>query len=115
MQNEVLDEPADVVVGKCGGDGCLEPETTAQAAGDIIFAAAFPDLEFARATDAAFARVEPEHDFSQRDHVVFAGAGRFDVEGHGQRFRLMGMMQHRLSSQPSGLNRKSWTVATKWT
>src|SRR5207302_8464610 len=88
LQNEILDQPAHVVVGKGGGDGGFHAEAAAQSSGDVVFAAAFPDFEFAGAADAAFARIEAEHDFSKRDQVVFAGAGGFDVQSrHGQCFR----------------------------
>ena len=88
LQNEILDEPAHVVVGKCGGDGGLEAETATQSAGDVVFAASFPHFEFACAADTALARIKPEHDFSERDQVVLAGAGRFDVQSrHGQCIR----------------------------
>ena len=70
----------DVVVGKSGADGGPEAETTAQAAGDVVFAAAFPDLELAGAADAAFAGVEAEHDFPQRNQIIFARTCRFDVQ-----------------------------------
>ena len=56
LQNKILDEPADVVVGERGADGGLEAEAAAQAAGDVVFAAAFPGLEFAGRADAALAR-----------------------------------------------------------
>ena len=73
LQNEILEQTADFVVGKGGGDGGLQPEAAAQAAGDVVFAAAFPDLELAGAADAAFAGVEAEHDFAEGEQVVFAG------------------------------------------
>ena len=57
----------------------LQAEAPPQAAGDVVFAAAFPDLELARGAHAPFAGVQPQHDLPQRDQVVFAGAVRFDV------------------------------------
>ena len=72
LQDEILEQPADVVVGERGADGGLEAEAAAQAAGDVVFAAAFPDPELARGADAALARVEPQHDFAQRNQVVLA-------------------------------------------
>src|SRR5439155_18409026 len=79
LQNKGLDKPAHVIVRKSRGDGGLESETATQAAGNVVFAAAFPDLEFSRAANTAFTRVEAEHDFSQRQEVVFARAGGFNV------------------------------------
>ena len=101
LQNEILQQPADLVVRKGGGDGGLEAKTAAQAAGDIIFAAAFPDFEFARAADAAFAGIEPEHDFAEGEQVVFAGGLVPELDWHsggelmGDEFRFA-----RIGSRP---------------
>src|SRR5207247_2404503 len=51
LQDEILDQPAHVVVGEGGGNRGLEAETTAQSARDVVFAAAFPDFEFTGETD----------------------------------------------------------------
>ena len=70
LQNKVLDQPSDIVVGKRGAHGGFQAKAPAQAAGNIIFAATLPNLEFAGAPDAAFAGIKPEHDFAERDQVV---------------------------------------------
>jgi hypothetical protein len=72
LQQEIFQQATDLVVGEGRGHRGLQAESPAQAARDVVFAAALPDFEFARATDASFARVEPEHDFPQREHVIFA-------------------------------------------
>ena len=72
LQDEVLQQPADVVVRERGADGGSQAEAAPQAARDIVFAAAFPDLELARRADAPLAGVQPQHDFPQRDQIVFA-------------------------------------------
>src|SRR5205814_7654561 len=83
LPNEILQQPADIIVGKRGANGGLQAEAAAQAPRHIVFAAAFPNLEFARGADAAFARVEPQHDFAQSNQIVLAGTGEFDVQnGH---------------------------------
>ena len=84
LQNKILQQPADFVVGKGGGDGGFQAKAAPQAARDVVFAAAFPDLEFARATDAAFAGVEAEHDFAEGEHVVFAGGRVTELEECGR-------------------------------
>src|SRR5947209_1449156 len=54
LQNEIFDEPANIVVGKRRANGGFESEATAQAACHVVFAAALPGLELARAADPAF-------------------------------------------------------------
>ena len=55
-------EPSDLIVHQGGADRGAQPETFAQAASDIVLAAAFPSLERPGGSDAAFAGIEPEHD-----------------------------------------------------
>jgi len=80
LQDEVLDQAADVVVGKRGAHRRAEAEAAAQAARDIVFAAAFQTLN-SRAQRIRLRRVEAEHDLAQRDLIVLAGGGGFDGEG----------------------------------
>lgn len=65
LHDEVLDEVSDFVVDERGDDGGFVAEAFAEAAGGVVFAAAFPSLELAGGADAAFARVEAEHDFAE--------------------------------------------------
>src|SRR4029078_5174342 len=69
LQNEILDETTYRVVGKSRRDGCTETKAATKTAGDVVFAATFPNREVARGVDTAFAGVEAEHDFAG------AGAG----------------------------------------
>jgi len=64
-------------------DGGFQAEAFAQAAGGVVLAAAFPDLEVAGGADAALAGIEAEHDFAEEDLVEGAGVGWFDLEAHG--------------------------------
>ena len=72
LEDEVLDQPADVVVGERGHDRGAQPEAAAQAAGDVVLAAALPHPERARGADAPLARIEAQHDLAERDEVVAA-------------------------------------------
>ena len=63
-----------------GQPAASQTEAAAQSARDVIFAAAFPRREFARGANAAFAGVESQHDFAEREQIVFTGAGRFDLK-----------------------------------
>ena len=85
LHHEVLEQAADLVVDERRADGGAQAEALAQAAGDVVFAAAFPDLELARGAHAAFARVEAEHDFTEGDLVEGAFLRRLDLESHGRR------------------------------
>jgi hypothetical protein len=84
LQDKVLDQPANVIVSKRGADGGFESETATETASDIVFAAAFPGLEFSCGSNTTFTGVEAEHDFAEGDHVVLAGTGGFQRQsGHG--------------------------------
>ena len=76
LQDEVFDEAADGVVGEGGGDGGAQAEAAAEAAGDVVFAAALPDLEVARGVDAAFAGIEAKHDFAEAEAIPAASGVR---------------------------------------
>ena len=70
--NEIFKQMSHVVVGQGSANGGFQTTAPAQAAGDVVFAAAFPNLEFAGTADATFARIKPQHDFAERNHVVLA-------------------------------------------
>ena len=76
LEDEVFDEAADGVVDERGGDGGAEVEAAAEATSNVVFAATFPDAEVARADDAAFAGVEAQHDFAEREEVPTALGSR---------------------------------------
>jgi len=73
LEHEVFDEAADGVVGERGGDGGAQAEAATEAAGDVVFAAALPDLELAGGVDAGVAGIEAEHDFAEGEAVPAAG------------------------------------------
>ena len=85
LHDEVFEQATDFIVDEGRGDGGAEPEALAEAASDVVFAAAFPDLKLARGAHAAFARVESEHDFTEGDLVEGAGRSWLDIEGHGRK------------------------------
>ena len=72
LEHQVLDEPADRVVGQRRDDRGPQPEAAAQAAGDVVLAAALADLETPRGGDAALAGIQPEHDLAEGDEVPAA-------------------------------------------
>ena len=60
------------------------PKQRLQPAGDVVLAAALPDLERARGVDAEVARIEPEHDFAEGHAIPAAGIARPQFQlGHG--------------------------------
>ena len=84
LQDEVFNQAADGVVGERGGDGGAQAEAAAQAAGDVVFAAALPHLKLARGVDAAFAGIEAKHHFAQAQAIPAAlGIGNRE-RVHGQ-------------------------------
>jgi len=80
LEDAIFEEAADFVVHEGGADGGAESEAPAEAAGHVVFTAAFPDAEPAGGADPAFAGVESEHDFPEGDEVVGALCGRFEVQ-----------------------------------
>src|SRR5215467_14273423 len=67
--HQILNQPADGVVGKSGDDRGLHPEAALEAARDVVFTAALVNLKMARGGDAAVAGVKAQHHLSQRDEV----------------------------------------------
>jgi hypothetical protein len=59
----------DLVVDECGAHGGFIAETFSESARRVVLAAAFPSFEFPRGADATFARIEPEHNFAERDLI----------------------------------------------
>ena len=84
LEDEVLEQVSDVVVGEGGHHRSPHSEATAQSAGDVVLAAPLPDPEGARVADALLPRVEAEHDLAERDQVVPALLGGAELEdAHG--------------------------------
>lgn len=75
LEDEVFDEAANFVVCEGGQYACGMAEAAAEAAGDVVFAAAFPGGELAGGANAAFTGVETEEHFTEGE----------EVEGHGAR------------------------------
>ena len=65
LHDKILNEMTDFVVDQGRAHRGLVAETFAQAARGVVFAAALPCREVARGADAAFARVQAQHDFTQ--------------------------------------------------
>ena len=72
LQDEILHQTPDRIVGKGGDHRGTQTETATQTAGDIVFAAALPDVEFAGGVNSPLARIEPEHDFTEADFIKTA-------------------------------------------
>ena len=97
LEHEVFDEAADRVIDERGDDGTAQAEAAAQAAGDVVLAAAFPDAEAAGTDDAAFAGIEAEHDLAERDEVPGAVGGGAEVQAGGAAGLLSYCFAHRRS------------------
>ena len=75
LKHQILDQPADVVVGDRRRDRRAHAEAASQPAGDVVLAAALPDAELARVAHAALAGVQPQHHLAEGDEVVAALIG----------------------------------------
>jgi hypothetical protein len=58
LEHQIFDQTADGVIGKSADDSGIQPETTAKAAGDVVFASAFPSAKMAGSGDAVIAGIE---------------------------------------------------------
>jgi TonB-dependent receptor len=76
LQDQILGQGPHLVARQGGDDRGPHAEGFAQAAGDIVFAAALPDLEAAGCPDPALTRVEAQHDLAQGDAIPAAVFGR---------------------------------------
>ena len=81
LVDEVLDEPAHRVVDEGRHHRGVEAEAALEAAGHVVLAAAFPDLEGARGVDAALAGVEAQHHLAQAHQVEAAAVLGLDRDG----------------------------------
>ncbi len=81
LEHQVLDEPADLVVGERGDDRRPEPEAAPKRARDVVLAAAFPHLERTCGRDTAISGIEAQHDFAQADEIPLRASCWLDFEG----------------------------------
>lgn len=72
LKDKILDEAADGIISQRGDDGGIQPETSLETARHVVLTAAFPDLKSPGGMNTPFARVEPQHHFTQRDKIPFA-------------------------------------------
>ena len=80
LQHQILDQPADRVVGQRGDDRGAQPEAAAQAARDVVLAAALPRGEAAGGVDAPLAGIEAQHHLAQAHLIETARSCRLDDE-----------------------------------
>ena len=80
LQDEVLHQLADLVVGESGQHGGLQAEAAPQPADNVVFSAALPGLELAGRADPAVTRIEPEHHFADGNGVKSAFFSRAQIE-----------------------------------
>src|ERR1051325_10070920 len=80
LQNEVLGEPAQIVLWKRRDNRRAQPEAPPQPARHVVFPAAFPHLELARAPHTSLPRIEAEHHLAKRDLIEGTLVARFDDE-----------------------------------
>ena len=102
LEHEVLEQPADLVVGERGHDAGAEAEAPPEPPRDVVLATALPRLEPAGGANPPLARIEAEHDLAERDEVVAALVRGANREPAG----------HRATSAASvAASRASWVMA----
>ncbi len=108
LQDQIFDKAADGVIDERCGDRGAEAEAAAQAAGDVVLAAALPDVEVTCADDALFAGIEAKHNFAEGEEIPAAGVGGARCED-GSGLRLMAsrtgvLIRHSTMLPREGLN-----------
>jgi hypothetical protein len=58
LEHKIFDQAADGVIRKSGDDSGIQPEASAKAASDVVFASAFPRAKMAGSGDAVIAGIE---------------------------------------------------------
>src|ERR1700691_2183378 len=64
LQDEILHQPADGIIGKRGRDRAAHAEAAAQPARHVVLSPALPGLKLPRGVDPTFARIEAQHHLS---------------------------------------------------
>ena len=67
--DQILHEPADWIISQRCHDRSVHPKATLQTPGDIVFAAAFPNLEIARRRYSTITRIKPQHHLAETHQV----------------------------------------------
>src|SRR5581483_9754765 len=78
--DEILDQPADRVIGERGDDAGAQSEAAAQTPRDVVLASALPRVEGTGGRDATVARIEAEHHLPERNEVVTALGARTKID-----------------------------------
>ena len=89
LHDEVLDEPAEVVLRQRGDDGGALLPALPHRARDVVLAAAFPHLEAARVAHAAEAGVEAQHHLAERHAVPLRLGGGPDLRARPWSFSVI--------------------------
>src|SRR5689334_900845 len=72
LENQILDEPADWVVGERSDNSSAEPETAPEAARDVVLSSTLPGAKASSGVDPRVARIQTKHHLAERDEVVAA-------------------------------------------
>src|SRR6266478_3682539 len=82
LMDQILQQPADGVVGECRHDRRLETEASLESARNVVFSPAFRHFKGARRPHPPVSRLEPQHHLAQADQVPPALFLRFDRQCH---------------------------------
>src|SRR6266567_5617064 len=78
LVDEVLNEPADRVVGERRHYRRIQPETAFQPSRNVVLASALPNLKRPRGMNSSFTRIEAKHHLAEADQIPAAVLFRFD-------------------------------------
>src|SRR5206468_12120507 len=110
-QDQILQQPAHVVVREGGHHRGPQAEAAAQATCHVVFAAALPCAEVAGRPDAPLARIQTQHHLAERHQVVPAVAPVTDVHAASPRTARTAAAARRVtSSHAPAANRSGATI-----
>src|ERR1700754_4936498 len=64
LEDQVLDQASDRIIGKGGYNGCVQTKTALQSPSDVVLTASFVHVELARRPDPAVSGIETQHHFA---------------------------------------------------
>ncbi len=79
-EEQPFEQSPDGIIYDSGDDGGPFAEAALQTSGDVVLSAAFPGPEVPGRMNSLVARVEANHDFPQRDDIIFALRRRFEFD-----------------------------------
>jgi hypothetical protein len=79
LQNQVLDQAADRIIGEGSHNRGIQAKAASQPASDVVFSATFGNCEVPGRPNAAVTGIEAQHHFAECDQVPTAILSGFNI------------------------------------